>query len=258
MKILAITQARIGSSRLPEKVLLPLGEGTILSAQLNALKKSSYLDKIIVATTFEDQSEKIVSLCNDLQIDVFQGDLDDVLDRFYKASINYHPDLVVRLTSDCPLLDINLLDDMLLFAKENEGKYDYISNNLNPTFPDGMDIEIFTFKSLEKAFEDATLVSEREHVTPYIWKNSDLKGGPLFKAFSFESTSDFSSYRLTIDTMDDYQVLVKAVKEVGIGKGYLDYVNFLKNNPDIMKINHHQNRNEGYAKSLAKDDESSN
>lgn len=248
MKILAITQARVGSSRLPEKILKKIQGESLLSIHLKRILQSKNITKLKVATTNEEGVDDILQICNECNVEYYQGSLNDVLDRFYQTALPENPDWVVRLTSDCPLIDPEVIDNVISSALENN--LDYTSNTLNPTFPDGIDVEVFKFSALQKAFDEAKMTSEREHVTPYIWKNSDVKGGTIFKAFSFENSKDFSAIRLTVDTIEDFEVIDKLIQIEGLSKNWESYVNTLENNPEIKLINQKYTRNEGYEKSI--------
>lgn len=245
MKIVAITQARISSSRLPEKVILPLGNATVLDLHLKRIKKAKSINKIIVASTFEEKSNLIKLIAEKNHCELFQGDLNDVLDRFYQAVVCEKPDFIIRLTSDCPLIDPQLIDDLVRrFLAAN---VDYAANCLNSTLPDGMDAEIFTFKSLETAHLEAKLKSEREHVTPYI-RNSEK-----FIVLPIDYSPNLGSFRLTLDTKEDYNLIQKLVDSLGEDASMIDYVNYLKAHPELLSINSNSQRNEGYQKSLKED-----
>ena len=250
MKVLLITQARIGSTRLPGKVLLPIGEETLLSVHLKRLRECTTINQIVVATTFEDGVETLIDICREANVDFYQGSLEDVLDRFYQASVEYQPDLVVRVTSDCPLLDSRVVDKVV--AKAIERNVDYCANIITEDFPDGQDVEVFKFSALERAWNNATLMSEREHVTPYIRNNSDLKGGELFTAYDVKCHSNFNSIRMTVDEKADLIAMRRLIDELGIASTWEEYVEYIirhfdsLGNTDII-------RNEGYQKSLTKD-----
>ncbi|MCA2770972.1 MAG: glycosyltransferase family protein, partial [Microcystis sp. M122S2] len=169
-KIVAITQARYNSSRLPGKVLLKIGDKTLLQIHLERILKSKKIETIILATTFEQQSDQLIGIARFLNVASFQGSTENVLDRFYKSAKDHKPDYVVRLTSDCPLVDSAIIDQVV--EKCISGRYDYCSNTLNPTFPDGMDVEVMKFSALEEAWHNAIKISDKEHVTPFIWSNS--------------------------------------------------------------------------------------
>jgi len=231
MKILAITQARYGSTRLPGKILKSVSGKTLLEIHLIRILKSQRISK--------------------LKIDSYKGSIDDVLERFYFTALPEKPDYIVRLTSDCPLIDHREIDKVIDFCISNN--VDYASNTLTPTFPDGIDVEVFKFSALKKAYEEATLKSDREHVTPYIWRNSTEKGGNVFTSTNVFNFQDYSNYRITVDTDKDFVVIKKIIEELGIDKSWFDYISFLDNNEDIKTINAEYKRNEGYSKSLKND-----
>lgn len=246
MKVIAITQARVGSSRLPGKVLKKINAKSLLEIHIQRVLKSKHLDKIIVATTVEPDAIEICSICDQIGVSYFRGSLENVLDRFYQTAKNEQPDYVVRLTSDCPLIDSSIIDEIIQTCIE--GKYDYVSNTLKPTYPDGMDVEVFKFSALETAWKEATLQSEKEHVTPYIWKNSSFYEGSLFKSFSIELDHDYSEYRLTVDEQKDFELINYLIEHIGDDKSWNKYVEYLNEHPDLLKINSSIKRNEGYIK----------
>lgn len=244
--ITTIIQARVSSTRLPKKVLLPLGGKTVLENVVERVRKAKYIGEVIVATSNGKDDDKIVQLCEKKGIKYFRGSLDDVLDRYYQTAKRFQAENICRITADCPLIDPEVVDRV---AKEYlEGEYDFISNT-HPvaTFPDGFDVEIFSFKTLEKAWREAVLLSEREHVTSYIWNNPDK-----FKICNIKNNIDLSDYRLTIDEDEDYKLLKKIFKEVS-NLTILNIIKFLDERQDIKKINADITRDEGYYKSLEKD-----
>lgn len=251
MNVLAITQARYGSSRLPGKILKTIQGDTLLEIHLKRILQSKLIDKLKVATTTEEDAVSIVNICNKLNIDFYRGSLENVLERFFLSAKPESPKFVVRLTSDCPLIDPVEIDKVIQHAIDND--LDYVSNALTPTFPDGIDVEVFKFSALEKAYIEANLSSEIEHVTPYIWKNSTYKGGKLFKSDCICNETDYSSIRLTVDTQEDFLVIQKIVEILGKDKGWREYVDGLRNHPEIQKINEMYQRNEGYMKTLLND-----
>lgn len=248
MKILAITQARIGSTRFPEKILKTIQGQSLLEIHLKRILQSKMITKLKVATTTETDSDKIVVIAKNLGVDAFKGSVDNVLDRFYQTALPEKPDWVVRLTSDCPLIDPIEIDNVIHFAIEND--LDYASNTLNPTFPDGIDVEVFKFQALKIAYSEANLKSEMEHVTPYIWKNSSYKGGALFKSDCFLNNEDFSEHRITVDTIDDFELIKQLVLSFGTNLTWREYIHFIIENPNLMKLNNFNKRNEGYLKSI--------
>ncbi len=250
MKIIAITQARISSSRLPEKVLKTVGEKPLLELHLQRVSRSRLINRLVVATTKEPGSDKIAAIAQKMNAAVFFGSLDDVLDRFYQVAKEHGADYVVRLTSDCPLLDPLLIDAVIEFALAQQ--VDYVSNTLLPTFPDGQDVEVFRFSALEKAWKEASSKSEREHVTPYIWKNSIYYNKTIFTSASFSGKTDYSKVRLTIDEQKDLETIAVMVKQLGTDAGWEEYAQYYQTHPDLVS-NGSIVRNEGYSKSLLTD-----
>jgi len=247
MDIIIITQARIGSSRLDKKVLLQLGSKTVLETHLNTLKQSKLKDKIIVATTFEPGVEEIIEICSKVNVEYFQGSLNDVLKRFYFAAIKHKPKYVVRVTSDCPLIDPTLIDEMIKNAKEYN--VDYYTNTFTETFPDGQDIEVIKWEALEFAQKNAKLSSEREHVTPLIRTNCSLNNKELFKGAELLSHENLGHIRMTLDQKEDLDTLRYVIDKKGENKSWVEYANFIHNSGDII-TNANIKRNEGYIKSL--------
>jgi spore coat polysaccharide biosynthesis protein SpsF (cytidylyltransferase family) len=253
MKILAITQARIGSTRLPEKILKTIKGETLLEIHLKRVLQSKLISKLKVATTLEPDAEKIVALANRFDIDVFKGSVNNVLERFYQTAKPENPDWVVRLTSDCPLIDPVEIDKVIQYAINND--LDYVSNALEPTYPDGLDTEVFKFATLERAYREAKAPSELEHVTPYIWKNSTFNGGSLFTSDCVLNEKNYSALRFTVDTLEDFLVIEKLIHILGTDKPWMDYVKAFEQHPEIQELNKQFKRNEGYEKSLQKDND---
>ena len=251
MKVLAITQARYGSTRLPAKILKEVGGMPLLEIHLRRILQSKLISELKVATTPEEGAVYITAIADKLGVGYHKGSVDDVLDRFYQTALPQKPDYVVRLTSDCPLIDPEIID--LVIKTCIEGGYDYVSNTLIPTYPDGMDTEVFKFSALKRAWEEARLQSEHEHVTPYIKKNSSVMGGSLFSSFNVRAAVDRSELRMTIDEPRDFELIKTLIENVGIDKHCSDYIAYLDANPDVRDINSSIMRNEGYAKSLAND-----
>ena len=162
-----------------------------------------------------------------------------------------NPDYVVRVTSDCPLIDPQVIDHVITTCIS--AGCDYASNTLKPTYPDGIDTEVFRFSALERAYNEAILKSEREHVTPYIKKNSSFNGGNLFTSVNVESSVDCSEYRITVDTQEDFMVVKELLENVGKEAGWVDYIKYLDSNQRVRDLNNSHMRDEGYAKSLLND-----
>ena len=250
MNTLLITQARLGSSRLPGKVLLEVNKIPILKIHLDRLSKSKNIDKIIVATTNNSEDDIIEKNVVDWGYEVYRGSENDVLDRFYQAVINFKPNWIVRVTSDCPLIDPILVDKVIEFTQS--ANKDYGSNIIDETFPDGQDIEVFKFTALEHAWKVAKILSDREHVTPYIRNNSTLKGGIIFSAINYKNDIDYSKIRITVDEQKDFDLISKIIIAIGTERSWLEYSEYIINN-DLVEINGNIKRNEGYLKSLKND-----
>ena len=251
MKVIAITQARYGSSRLPGKVLRTIQGKTLLQIHLERASKSRKIDKLIVATTLEEDAKDIAMLSEKLGFTSFRGSVDDVLDRFFQAIQGENANYVVRLTSDCPLIDPELIDKIVQYTIDK--KLDYCSNTLKPEYPDGQDVEVFTLSALKQAWTEAKLSSEREHVTPYIWKNSSFKGGTLFKSENFHEGYSFGHLRMTIDEQRDFEVISAIVADKGFDCTWLEYALYLDKNQKLKELNAAIERNEGYDKSISKE-----
>ncbi|HCA42505.1 MAG TPA: aminotransferase [Bacteroidetes bacterium] len=243
-----IVQARMGSSRLPSKVLMEADGKKLLSYTIERLKNSKKIDNIIVATTDTNKDEAIEKFCIDNKIDFFRGDENDVLDRFYNASKKFNFKNIIRITADCPLIDYKIVDDVIDLFKS--GKYDYVSNVDPPSFPDGLDVEIFSFDALEDAFNNAKLISEREHVTPYIRNNKK------FKKTNLNNNRDLSNLRWTVDEKEDFDYISKILKSVNSKNYYCglnEIIDLINEESDLNPENSKFFRNEGYIKSLLND-----
>jgi spore coat polysaccharide biosynthesis protein SpsF (cytidylyltransferase family) len=251
MNIIAITQARYGSTRLPAKVLKTVVGKTLLDIHIERILQSKKIASLIVATTNEAGADAIETIARKHRTSVYKGSVNDVLERFYLAVKDLRPDYVVRLTSDCPLVDPVVIDEIIDICITSG--CDYASNTLIPTYPDGVDAEVFRFSVLEKAFIEATLKSDREHVTPYIWRNSSVKGGGLFSSINISCENDYSNYRITVDTQEDFDVVAALIKALGTDKKWFEYINYLNLHPEIRDMNNNHTRNEGYTKSLLTD-----
>lgn len=250
LNTIIVTQARMGSTRLPGKIMLEIEGKTLLEIHISRLKKCKEADAILIATTLSDKDAKVVEMANKFKVLSFRGSENDVLDRFYQATKPFNPEWVVRVTSDCPLIDSELVDQVITFAKDNN--FDYCSNVLDEKFPDGQDVEVFKFEALENAWENAVLNSEREHVTPFLRNNVIGKGLSLFKAKNFDCDNDYSKIRMTVDEDSDFELIKSVVKASGIEKSWREYVKFIIDN-NLGSLNGDIIRNEGYLKSLKND-----
>ncbi len=251
--IYTMIQARMGSSRLPGKVMKEVVGKPLLEHIINRLSFCKYVDKIIVITSNESENEPIVNLCERLNIDCFSGDENDVLDRYYKAAVKFNlneQDSIVRITADCPLIDPIIVDEVI--EKHLENDYDYTTNTLIRTFPDGLDCEVFKLSILNEMWNKATLKSEREHVTLFIKNNPEN-----YKLGNFAQDRDLSNFRWTVDEKEDF-ILIKKIYECLYDdeKIFLmdDIFKLLDDNPSLLKINDMYEQNEGLKKSLENDE----
>ena len=242
MSVIAFLQARMSSSRLPGKVLLDLAGSPMLIQEINRLKRSKLIDDIVVVTSDTKSDDMIVDVCKSHNINYFRGSLDNVLDRFYHAYLKFRPDHIVRVTGDCPLIDWNIVDQVI--EQHLEHSCDYTSNTLSPTYPDGLDVEVMTKDCLVKIKNKAVTMTELEHVTYYCYSHQEEFSLKNVKNIS----GDQSEYRLTVDTTEDFEVISRIYdalhkdKEAFILK---DILVFLDRNPDIKKVNSYIARNEG-------------
>ena len=254
LRVLGILQARASSSRLPGKVLMPILGKPMLALQIEREHRSRMIDRLIVATSEEDSDDPIQELCQTLGVQCHRGSLRDVLDRFYGAARQSPTPWIVRLTGDCPLADPEVIDSTIEFCIKND--YDYASNSLEPTFPDGLDVEVFKFSALETAWQEATLPSDREHVTPFIHKNRSR-----FRVGCYKNDRDLSDLRWTVDEPEDFE-LIRRVYEALYPEnpefGYREVLALMNSNPELKELNSQYVRNEGYLRSLADDEATEN
>ena len=238
MKIVAIVQARMGSSRLPGKVLKNIVGKTAIELLLTRLRRSELIDDIVVATSIREENDPLFDEVGRLGFNCFRGSELDVLDRFYNTSIQEKADIIVRITGDCPIVDHRVVDQVI--SQFLQANVDYVSNIDPPTFPDGLDVEVFTMASLAAAHFNATSDFDREHATPFI-RNGD------FKKINCYNAENFSEFRLTLDELEDLKLLTDIFEyfSPNIHFSYLDAVNYLRKNPQIMKFNYNLKRNEG-------------
>lgn len=201
-KCVAIVQARMTSSRLPCKVLLPLGGKPVLQNIIERLRRSKYVDEVVIATTTNQADDAIIELCDSLNCSYYRGSEDDVLNRVLEAAKKFDTDIIVELTADCPCLEGVFVDDMI---EQLEG-YDYISNVIQRRFPRGYDTQVFWIKTLERADKEVDNSVDRQHVSSWIYKNPKNFGKYKVKNMGLEKL-DLSNLRLTLDTETDYQLL---------------------------------------------------
>ncbi len=232
MSAIAIIQARMGSTRLPGKTLLPLAGEPMLARVVNRTRQAKRVEGTVVATTNSPLDEAIVDLCRSRGWIVERGSEEDVLSRYYEAARKHGANPVVRITSDCPLIDPSLVDQAI--EAFSQGRWDYASNTLEPrTYPRGLDVEVISFHALERAFREDKDPAWREHVTPYIHRNPGL-----FALLRLACKEDFSRYRWTVDTREDYE-LVHRIYDYFRNEtfGWLDVLRLLDRHPDWVALN---------------------
>jgi len=249
--IAAIIQARTGSVRLPNKVLKKIKGNPVLWYVIKRVQQSKKIQDIVVATTSNKNDDIICDLCNLWNIKYFQGSENDVLDRYYQTAKFFNVDIIVRITADCPLIDFRVIDDVISLLTDNS--LDFASNCLLPSFPDGMDVSVFSFKSLEIAWKNASLCFEREHVTPFIQNNSSYYNKSLFKAENYSFKTNFSHIRLTLDEKEDFDVIQFLIERTELDTSWLTYVALLTKYPEVLNMNAIYTRDEGYQSSLLED-----
>ena len=251
---LVILQARMSSTRLPNKVLKEINGIPLLKYECERILQSQKIDKLIIATSIDKSDDAIENFAKVSNLSIFRGSLDDVLSRYYECAnefkkINNIDELnIIRVTGDCPIIDPQVIDEVISIFQSSE--CDYASNTLVPTYPDGMDIEICTFEALELAYQEATFKSDREHVTLFIKNDNRLK------KINYTSTHDFSHLRMTVDEENDFELIKVILENLYVNNpnfSYMDVISFMTKNPNTLFINSNITRDEGLAKSLKED-----
>ncbi len=238
MKTGVIIQARLGSTRLPKKILMPLpysSNKTVLEQVIYRVKNAHLVDEIIIATTNLIEDEPIVGLMKKIEVKYYRGSSDNVLARFYNAAKENNLDIVVRITSDCPCVDPNIIDNFVSIFKEED--YDYVANILSSSYPRGLDVEVFSFEALSKAFFKAISSYDKEHVTPFICNNPYIF---KLKNIEFPSEVNLPNVRITVDTYEDY-MLICSIYDYLYKEGYCfctkDIISLYNKKPWLYEIN---------------------
>lgn len=231
MKTVIIVQARMTSTRLPGKVLKTVLNKPLLEYQIERLRKVKLANEIVIATTINTSDQPIVDLCDRLSVPFYRGSEEDVLSRYYQAAIQFQADTIVRIISDCPLIDPEIIDRVIDYYQQHYPDFDYISNK---GYSKGMDVEIFATFGLQKAHINSVKNSDREHITPYFYSNPNF-----FKLGVFESTIDSSQYRLTVDTLEDFQLIEILLSHLRCQFTLKDVLTLLEKNPNWVAINAH-------------------
>lgn len=235
-QIFAIIQARMGSQRLPGKVLADIQGEPMIARVVERTRRASCLNGVIVATTIDPTDDEVAALCQARGYAAIRGHATDVLDRYVQAARAHDVDIIVRVTGDCPLIDPAVVDRTVAAFLASDPPADYASNRIVPTYPIGLDVEVFTRQALLRAYAEATVKYQREHVTPYFYESPGR-----FRVVSVESGGDFGGHRWTVDTPEDLQF----VREVFIrmqGRedfGWQDVLHLLDEEPELAQINAH-------------------
>jgi spore coat polysaccharide biosynthesis protein SpsF len=238
VKTVVVVQARMGSTRLPGKVLRPLGGRPVLERMLERLARATAAFHMVVATTSDAADDVIVDLCRALGVDHFRGARDDLLDRHYRAALDRDADVVVKIPSDCPLIDPAIVDRVLEAFSSSEGRYDYVSNLHPATYPDGNDVEVMSMAALHTAWRLAARAFEREHTTPFLWDQPErFRIGNV----TMETGADLSmSHRITLDYAEDLDLIGRIFEELsGATRAFSvhEVVDLLDRRPDLRAIN---------------------
>lgn len=235
-RVVAIIQARMGSSRLPGKVLRDIHGKPMLAWVVERTRKASSVSEVMVATTSDPSDDMVEQVCRQMSIPCFRGNIYDVLDRYYQAAREAQADVVVRITADCPLIDAGLIDTVVQrFVAE---KVDFAANRLPPpyqrTYPIGLDVEVVSFQALQRAWQEASEKHEREHVLPYLYESPGR-----FKTLTVDHETDLGSYRWTVDTFEDLEFIQKLFTLLPDTENFtwLDVLKIVEKNPQLSEIN---------------------
>lgn len=245
-KVVAIIQARMGSARLPGKTMMDICGKSLLWHIIERIKHSRLIDEFVIATTERQEDDVIVESAKELDIRSFRGSENDVLDRFYQCARAVSANIIVRITADDPFKDPKIIDKVMNAMLEDN--YDYVSNTIKPTYPEGLDVEVFSFLALEKAWKEAMKSLDREHVTSYIWNHPHI-----FQLKNVEGDVDLSYMRWTLDTIQDLEFSREIYRRLyNPGKLFLmsDILVLLEQEPELMKINEGIERFAGYKEAL--------
>lgn len=231
--IVAILQARIQSTRLPGKILKPLLSRPMLYRQIERITRCRKINRLVVATSDQPADDAIVDVCADVNISVYRGKLHDVLDRYYHAALAFNAEQIVRLTADCPLTDPGLIDSLISFHLQ--GNFAYSSNAIERTSPDGLDAEIFSISALRTAWQEATISSEREHVTSFIYNNPQK-----FSIGIYKTSPDLSKLRWTVDYIEDFELITQIYESLYPKNPAFttqDILELLAQCPELIRVN---------------------
>lgn len=237
MRIEAFIQARMGSTRLPGKVLKKILGKPLLEFLVERLLDSHEIDDIVVLTSCKTEDDFIVAFCQEKNIHYFRGSEEDVLDRYYQAALQRKVDGIVRITADCPLIDPEVIDQLIHAFRNEYPQVDYLSNTLERTFPRGLDAEVFSVKALEYAFKHARYSEEREHVTLYLYRHPEL-----FHLKNIAHIPSLGEYRWTVDTLEDFalvRLILEELYPIQPKFRLKDVLSLLSKYPEWNKLNAH-------------------
>lgn len=252
MNYTAVIQARMGSIRLPGKVLMKINGITVLECLLEQISYSKYLTDKIIATTTEKNDDQIIDVAKSMGVSFFRGNQSDVLDRYYQCAKKFSINNIVRISADAPLIDPSIVDRTIqIYEKSN---FDYVNNFSKNRFPVGTEVEVFSFSALEKVWKNAIKPSEREHVTPYFYNNPDV-----FSIGHLENTLDLSNLHWTVDRAEDLEFVKTIFQSINKRPILLDDIlQLLTKRPSLLEINKKIDPHEGYKKSISDDLNSNN
>lgn len=247
--ILAIIQARMGSTRLPGKMLSVIGDRTLIRHCVDQVRQAQLIDRVLVATTVGPEDDPLVEEVVGCGGEIYRGSSTDVLDRFYQAAKAHGADVIVRICGDCPFIDPEVIDRTVRYFLDNSDSYDYVSNVHPPSVPDGYDVEVVTFRALERAWSTARMTSQREHVTTAIWEHPET-----YRVGVVTHEENLSHLRVVVDEPEDLEMLrALYVRLSGRPLTLANVVQVLREKPEISVMNKRFEREAGYRKSLAED-----
>lgn len=234
-RVVAVIQARMGSTRLPGKVLHQIGERSMLGQIVNRVRQAHCIDEVVIATTTNAADEAVVTEAHSLRVPVYRGNEEDVLERFVQAAREMLAHTIVRITADCPLIDPAVVDLAIATFRAVYPTADYVSNTLQRTYPRGLDVEVFTKDGLEQAAKEANTPHQREHVTPFFYENPHR-----FRLQPITNDLDCSAYRWTVDTREDLDFVREIYRRLETGEcGWRNVLSILEKEPALCDINRH-------------------
>lgn len=237
LKVEIYVQARMGSTRLPGKVMKTVLGKPLLAFLIERLKQCQEANAFAILTTTSPADEEIVSLCRDLHVLCYRGEEDNVLARYYHVALKRRPDAVVRITADCPLIDPEVIDLIIQTYRNDYPNLDYLSNSLERTYPRGLDVEIFSFEALERTFKEAHALEEKEHVTPYMYTHPEK-----FRLKNLALNTSLANYRWTVDTKEDFELIRLILENLYPLQPHFrlaDILKILQTYPEWNQINAH-------------------